>query len=123
VAVHESEGGPLMFAKSVELADLLAGAVVRVEHAAVARAIGINRGIVDVAIGGVADGERHDAIGAVGDVDGVQRLHVMGRAADSSLGTNEYVKSVCARIDDRSGCDADFNGDVVTCRCRCWGRS
>ena len=53
--VDQTQGGPLVFAQGVELDDLLAGAVVGVGHVAVAGAVGVDRRVVDVALGSVAD--------------------------------------------------------------------
>src|SRR5262249_20576981 len=81
-AADEVEGAAFVFAQGVELVHRLAGAVVRVGDRAGAVAVGVDRGVVGVVVGGVADQERGDAVGDGGEVNRVQPRVEGGGAAD-----------------------------------------
>src|SRR5207248_3503824 len=54
-AAHEAQGRPLLLARGIELIDRPAGAVVGIDHAAIAASINVDGGVVRITVVGVAD--------------------------------------------------------------------
>src|SRR5262249_25619482 len=84
--VDETERRPIALAHRIELNDLLAGPVVRVENRPVAVAIGVDRCVVRVAVGGRPPVVRSDPVSAGGDVDRRELLNVIRDAANDLPG-------------------------------------
>ena len=107
VSIHQTQSGAVGLAQSVEL-----------NHAAViavACAADVDLGVIGVIAG--ARGRANDigsgGIGAVGQVDGVKPLNIVGIAADDFLGIRVHVKNVGGQVNDRRAGDADLRVDVA----------